>query len=175
MAKTKQQKQDLVKVYKEIISKSNAVLFAKPHALTVNEINDAKKKLGDQEGAAVVVKNTLFKRALKESNIEYPVIDDKGMNLIFFSFKDAAFVAKTMDELAKAERITIKESILNGQKITGSQVKVLASLPSLDVMRAKFVGTLNAPITGMVNVISGNIRGFMNVLTALQQTHQART
>jgi len=50
-----------------------------------------------------------------------------------------------------------------------SQVKQLATLPSKDELRGQLVGTINAPVSGFVNVLAGNLRGLVQVLNARTQ------
>ena len=54
----------------------------------------------------------------------------------------------------------------DGQFVGVDDVKALASLPSKEQLRAQLVGTISAPISGFVKVMSGNVRGVINVLNA---------
>jgi len=59
--------------------------------------------------------------------------------------------------------------ILEGKFLSKEEVLALAKLPSKQELYAKVVGSLNAPISGFVNVLAGNIRGLVNVLKAIEE------
>lgn len=167
MAKTREQKEKLVKDYKAQIEKSSAILFAEPMSIKVNEINDIRQKLGDENGAVVVVKNRIFKLAMKDSGLEMPEEDEKGMNVVMFLYSDPVDGAKMLFDLSKEDKFTLRYSILDGNKITPEEVKQLASLPSAEELIMKVLYGFNAPATGFVTVLNGSLRGFMNVLNAI--------
>ncbi len=68
----------------------------------------------------------------------------------------------------KHEDIEFQGGILEGQIIDIEELKKLADLPSREELLAKVVGSLNAPISGFVNVLAGNLRGLVNVLNAIK-------
>jgi large subunit ribosomal protein L10 len=169
MPKTKTQKEDLVLKYREVIKKSNSMIFSEPHSIKVNEINELRKSIGDDGGAVWIVKNTLFERALKDEGIDMPAENREGMNLVFFSFTDPAAVAKVAFEISKEEKVGLKNSLLSGSEISVDQVKHLAELPSLDELRAKVLGTMLAPISAFARVLNGNTNSMLNLLNNLSQ------
>ena len=77
--------------------------------------------------------------------------------------------SNTVAEFAKEHKIlTLKAGVVEGQVIDADGVKALASLPSREVLIAKLLGSMNAPITGMVNVLQGNIRNLVYTLDAIR-------
>ena len=65
--------------------------------------------------------------------------------------------------------IVFEAGILEGKGLTAAEVKQLASLPSKEQLLGQLVGTLNAPISGFVRVLAGNLRGLVTVLSAIQE------
>jgi large subunit ribosomal protein L10 len=67
------------------------------------------------------------------------------------------------------DKISFVGGMLDGKFISGDEVESLANLPSKKELYAQMVGSLNAPISGFVNVLAGNIRGLVNVLKAINE------
>ena len=59
--------------------------------------------------------------------------------------------------------------VLGQQVMNAAEVKALAKIPSKEQLLGQLVGTLNAPISGFVNVLAGNLRGLVNVLNAVKE------
>ena len=68
----------------------------------------------------------------------------------------------------KTEALTVKAGICDGKIIDAAGVDALANLPSREEMLAKIVGSMQAPISGLVNVLQGNIRNIVYVLDAVR-------
>jgi large subunit ribosomal protein L10 len=66
------------------------------------------------------------------------------------------------------ERLDFLGGILEGKFIDAAQVKFLADLPSREELYAKLVGSINAPVSGFVNALAGNLRNLVGVLNAIQ-------
>jgi large subunit ribosomal protein L10 len=87
---------------------------------------------------------------------------------------DEVSAAKVVHTFAKDnEIVTIYGGILEGKFIDASGVKSLASLPSKQELLAKVVGSLNAPVSGFVNVLAANIRNFVSVLSNIKDKKTA--
>ena len=85
--------------------------------------------------------------------------------------KDAVAPAKILKEFikeTKTEALTVKAGLVDGQVIDVAAVDALASLPSREELLAKLVGSMQAPISGLVNVLQGNIRNMVYVLDAVR-------
>ena len=116
-----------------------------------------------------VVKNAYTRIAATELGFEGLGEHLVGPVAIAISYDDAVAPAKTLAEFAKEHKIlTLKAGVVEGQVIDADGVKALASLPSREVLIAKLLGSMNAPITGMVNVLQGNIRNLVYTLDAIR-------
>lgn len=168
MALTKDDKKALIERYKGKISEAKALFVLKPQAITPNEASELKKKLYEQDSSLNVVKNTLFKIALKDSGIQIEI--EGGENAIVFAGDDFPAVAKIIKEFIKeTEKAEIQRGFVEGQIIGVDQFNTLADLPSRDVLIAQVLSTIEAPISSFVRILSGNISGFINVVNAIKE------
>jgi len=171
MAKTKQQKQDEVKQLTDNFQEARSVVFTSFEALNMAESQDLRKKLRDEKVAFQVSKKTLLKKALNDAKIDGVELNDFTGNVaVAFGKEDEVAPAKVLNNFAKDhEQLQIKSGMLEGQIITQEKVKQLAGLPSRMELIAKTVATIGAPLSGFVNVLSGNLRGLVNVLNSIKE------
>ena len=95
----------------------------------------------------------------------------EGPTALAYSTEDAVAPAKILKEFikeTKTEALTVKVGICDGQVIDAAGVEALANLPSREELLAKLVGSMQAPISGLVNVLQGNIRNMVYVLDAVR-------
>jgi large subunit ribosomal protein L10 len=165
----KTQKKELVKDITEKIKAAKAVVFADFRGLRVKDLNSLKKELRKSEAGVKVAKKTLMGIALKDAGIKFDVEKLEGQVAISTS-PDEVTAAKIIDIFSKKnENIKILGGFVGEKEMTAEEVKMLAKLPGRDEMLAKLVGTINAPISGFVNVLAGNIRGLVQVLKAVAE------
>ncbi len=169
MPQNKQQKGEVLQKIQEKIAKSKTILFSADQGLNVKTVEDLRKALKAEGAEYLVAKKTLIKMATKElmPNEELDKIDGSvGMTL---SYEDEVSGAKILHKFAKAnEKLNISGGILENKYIDTSVVQRLASLPSKHELLAKLVGTIQAPVSGLVNVLSGNLRNLVGVLGAIK-------
>jgi large subunit ribosomal protein L10 len=132
---------------------SKVVIIAHYHGLTVSQITDLRKEVRKVGAKFQVSKNSLANLAVENTNF-------KGLTKLFTgpisvaSSADPVSLAKVMTEYAKTnEKFLILGGIVDEQFVDLNQIKLFASLPSLDELRAKIVGLLNAPATKIVRVL----------------------
>ena len=168
MGQTKQQKDVIVKELAEKLKGSKAVVFSDYKGLKVKDMTLLRKELRAEGVSLNVVKKTLMDLALKDAGIEVDVKALEGQIAIAVSEKDEVAAAKIIAKLAKAnENLKIVGGVLGTKELTVEEVNALAKLPSKEELLSKLVGTLNAPISGFVNVLAGNMRGFVTALQAI--------
>jgi large subunit ribosomal protein L10 len=164
---TKEQKKIIVEELAKKLKNSKAVVFSDYKGLTVKDMSALRKELRDQEIEFKVVKKTLINLALKDAGISLDVSELEGQIAMAISSGDEVAAAKIIEKTAKAnENIKIVAGILGEKALNSDEVKALAKLPSKEEMLAKLVGTINAPVSGFVNVLAGNLRGLVQVLKA---------
>lgn len=168
MAQTKVQKEVIVKDLVEKLKSSKAVVFSDYKGLNVKDMTTLRRDLRAEGVDLKVLKKTLMQIALKDAGIEMDVKKLEGQIAIAVSSRDEVAAAKIIAKLAKVnENLKIAGGILGTKELSAEEVNALAKLPSKEELLAKLVGTLNAPVSGFVNVLAGNMRGLVTVLKAV--------
>lgn len=170
MALSKEKKAEVVSEVSELLSGSKMTVFAKYSGTTVKSMQQLRAQAKPDGTVVKVVKNRLFRQALKDSGkFESVELSTFSGQLIYaFNADDEVAPAQNLAAFAKQEPQIEFVGGLNadGQLLSADDIKALASLPSKDQLRAQLVGTIGAPISGFVNVLAGNVRGVLNVLNA---------
>jgi large subunit ribosomal protein L10 len=171
MAITKEKKIELINDIVGKLQKSKAVVFTDYRGLTVEDLDEVRTKLRLEGVDFKVIKNTLFRKAVIEAGLEMDFTALSGHPIAAaFSYDDEVAPAKITYEFSKKnENLEIIGGILEGKEINAISIKSLAKLPGREELYAKIVGSLAAPMSGMVNVLSGNLRGLVNVLSAYKE------
>lgn len=165
---TKKQKKDIVEDLSEKLKNSKAVVFSDFKGLKVKDMMAMRKELRAAGVSFNVVKKTLIEIALRDAKIEMDIKSLEGQIAVAVSSSDEVAAAKIIAKVAKAnENLKIVGGILGDNILAIDEVNALASLPGKEELLTKLVGTLNAPISGFVNVLAGNLRGLVNVLKAI--------
>lgn len=172
MPKSKQQKQEAVASLVKNLKEAKGVVFANFQGLTVAQTEDLRGQCFKDSVDMLVVKKTLVKRAFDEAGLTVTDPDNfEGGVATFTSSADEITPAKIVATFAKKhELVSVFGGILEGKFIDTLMVKKLAALPSKQELLSKMVGSLNAPISGFVQVMAGNLRGLVQVLNAYKES-----
>lgn len=168
MAFTKEQKQKILSQYVEWLKDSRAVVLLDYKKLDMKTIDGMRAKAREVGGELHVAKNTLLGKALTEAGYQGGV-QPTGTTLCAFAFEDAASMAKVMEDAVKESKenlFKVKSGYLDGVAINAAQVKVLAELPPLPVMRATLLGTIMAPASKLVRTLAEPGRQIAAVIKA---------
>ncbi|MGI6697868.1 MAG: 50S ribosomal protein L10 [Clostridiales bacterium] len=167
-------KEQVVNEIKEKFQRAEAVVLVDYRGLNVAEVTELRKRFREAGADYKVYKNTLMTRALTELGIEGLNPYLTGPNAIALGYDDPVVPAKIISEFAKDhDKLEIKAGMISGKVIGAEGIKSLASLPSKEVLVAQVLGGLNAPITGLVNVLQGNIRNLVYALNAIAEKKTA--
>jgi large subunit ribosomal protein L10 len=165
---TRSQKKEIVKALAHEIKESKAVVFSDFKGLSVKNMTALRKELRGQGIDLKVIKKTLINIALKDAGVNMNVKEMEGQIALAISQEDEVMAAKIVAKAAKAnENLKIVGGILGKDALSKEEIIALSKLPSKEELLAKFVGTINAPVSGFVNVLAGNLRGLVNVLKAV--------
>jgi large subunit ribosomal protein L10 len=147
------QKQEAIETLKGVFDGAGAVVVTHYLGLTVAEMTDLRGRLR-QEGAQLqVVKNTLVQKALNGSVGEAGDALFKGPVAIAFA-PDPVSAAKVATQYAKDnDKFTVVGGLMGQQVLDQASIKALAALPSLDQLRAKLIGLLQAPATKIAGIM----------------------
>lgn len=169
MAKTKQQKTEVVDTLTERFQNGKGVVFATFTNVPMSGTERLRKTCRKEGIYYTVPKKTLTNKALKEAGIEASVADFEG-NVSVAVANDEVAPAQTLATFAKEfEGFNIVGGILEQKFIDAKQVQALSQLPSKHELLGKVVGTLQAPISGFVRVLNGNLSGLVQVLNAIKE------
>lgn len=169
MAKTRLQKEtQLAKLNDQFGSKK--AVFVDYQGLSVKEIENLRNSLEEKGISFNVVKNTLVKIALKDFGVA--VEDDLLKKPVAIAFSDDEVApSKEIKNFTKIhEKLEILGGVIEKQFVPASTINALALLPSREELYAKVVGSIAAPISGLVNVMAGNIRGLVSVLNQYKES-----
>ena len=170
MAISKQQKEEALKQYGNWISASRAVILTEYSGLTMKDLDQLRQKMRDVGAEFHIVKNTLGKIAIRE--VGYSVDENifSGSTAIGFAFEDAPGAAKVLSDFANSsEFVKIKGGYLGSSLMNAEQVKALAEMPPLPVMRAQLLGIINAPASKLVRILAEPGRQIAAVIKAFSE------
>lgn len=174
MAISKERKDELVGKYAEWVKKSQALIVTEYAGLSMKQVDDIRGKIREAGGEFHIVKNTLGEVALTSAGIPVNQKLLTGSTAIAFAFKDAPQLAKVISDYARtSEFVKIKGGYLNERAISAEDVKNLAEMPPLPVMRAQLLGMLNAPASKLVRTLAEPGRALASVVRAYSEKDNA--
>jgi large subunit ribosomal protein L10 len=134
-------------------------------ALKTVEFNEMRAKLRPLKSEYRVVKNSLTRIALKNAGMEKLAEMLNGPTALVLERGDAIAATKAVFEFAKThENLKINGGIFEGKVLSAVELKAIASLPSREVLLAKLLGTLQAPMVNLVSVLQAPMRDLVGVL-----------
>jgi len=173
-AKVLETKKQIVQEMSEKMKTASAGVIVDYKGITVADDTKLRSDLRKAGVEYAVVKNTLTSFAAKEAGLDGLCECLNGTTAMAISMNDPVAAAKILSEYAKKnDNFKIKAGFVEGKLIDESGVKSLASLPPREVLIAKVLGGFNAPISGLVNVLNGNIRGLVVALQAIADQKSA--
>lgn len=149
-------------------------IFVDYKGITVEEDTALRKELREAGVKYSVVKNSILSFAIKEAGYDSLKEVLTGTTAMATCENDLVAPAKILRKFAKKhDKFKIKGGFVEGGVIDAAGVVSLADLPSKEVLIAKMLGSFNAPISGLVNVLNGNIRGLVVALNAIAEKKSA--
>jgi large subunit ribosomal protein L10 len=144
---TRTQKEEAVGVLRDKITRASGVYVADYRGLTVQQIDALRAKLraaGNNEYQ--VAKNSLLQRASADTPAQALAPWLEGPTAVAFAFGDPVALAKVLVDYAKEnDKFSIKGGLMDGRALAPAEIATIATLPSLDELRGKLVGLLQAP------------------------------
>lgn len=167
---TKEQKQELVNDLVDKFSKTKLTAFIDFSYLNVAQISDLRKKLRELGADLKVAKKRLIDLALEKVGLkEIKVKEFEGQIALVFGYEDEIAPAKAIYQFSlKNEPMKILGGVLDGQFLGKDQILFLAKLSSREQLLSKLVSCLNAPLSGLVSVLNGNLRNFVYLLSKIK-------
>jgi large subunit ribosomal protein L10 len=170
LAVSKERKGEVLATYAEWLKKSQAVILVEYTGAKMKDLDVIRAKIRESGGEFHVVKNTLARRVFAEHGMTFPTDYLVKSTAVSFAFSDPASTAKALTEATKGkEAIKVKGGFMAGQTLSPAQVKALADMPPLPVVRAQLLGVLLAPAGKLVRTIAEPARGLAAVIKAFAE------
>lgn len=173
MAISRQRKEELIALYADMLTRSQGVILTEFRGIKDKDLKAIRKAVREANGTYRITKTRLLIKALESAG--YPVPTDlKGTPLaVGFCFGDVPAVAKALTGVAKdSDVLTIRGGLMGQSYVSAAEVKAIADLPPLEVLRAQLVGVLDAPAANLVGVIQAGVAQVINVVNAYAEKEQ---
>src|SRR6476661_4165532 len=165
----KEDKERVVTELTERLKTAETLIVADYRGLTMPQIDALRGRLLEHGAKFTVVKNTLTRRAAEAAGADALLAMLEGPSAIAFieADGDMVAVAKALADSARTTKIlAIRGGILDGSPIGEEEVKNLATLPPLDVLRGQVIGAITAPLMTVVGLISAPVRDLIGLIDA---------
>lgn len=172
MSITKERKKEIIMDLSNRFSKSKSIVFLGFQGLTATENVKLRRKLRSENIDYKVAKKTLIRKGLEEAKIKgSEELSLEGPVAVAVGYDDEIAPARLANEYSKEnKKLKLLGGFVEAKYIDAVGIKSLALLPNKEQLRAQLVGTINAPVSGFVNVLAGNIRGLVNTLKAIGES-----
>jgi large subunit ribosomal protein L10 len=161
------EKQNLTKEYLTRLNGSPFFIVADYKGLKVGHMTELRKRLQKAGAEVHVVKNSIFRIAAKEAGVADLNGALAGQIAVITGKKDISTTAKVVKTFnSEFDKLKVKFGYLNNQRLADTEIATLADLPSIEVLRAKFLGLLNAPATKLVTLLNTPASQLARVLQA---------
>jgi len=170
VALSKEKKAAVIAETADMLANSKLIVVASYRGTSVQSLQALRRQARDQQSTVRIIKNRLVQKAL-QADSRFKNADTEfltGQLLYASSDQDEIAPAKVIAEFAKSEpQVEFVAGInADGTIIDAEDVKVLAALPTRDQLRGQLVGLLVSPWSGLANILTGNVQGVLNVLSA---------
>ncbi|NLZ24550.1 50S ribosomal protein L10 [Candidatus Dojkabacteria bacterium] len=170
MSKSRTQKEELLKKYKELIESKSGYLLVNSDKIDTTTVTNLKIQLKDVDATFAVLKNSIFKIALQDTKQPVQIQDFDGPTALITFEQDPTQPAKLVKQIQKESKLLdSKAGVYEGEFLSAERVMQLADIPSREVLLSQLVGTLNAPLSNFVNVLTGNVRSLTVVLKGISE------
>jgi large subunit ribosomal protein L10 len=167
------EKGEFIATLNQVFSDTGSIVVAHYSGLTVAEMTALRARMRDAGAGVKVAKNRLAKLALKGTDAEHITDLFKGQTVIAYS-RDPVTAPKVATDFARThERLVIVGGAMGKTNLDSDGIKALASLPSLDELRAKLVGMIAAPATRIAQIVAAPAAQIARVVGAYARKDEA--
>ena len=154
---TRAQKEDQISLLKDKFSRAKCIYVVDYLGLDVDSVNQLRRRIRENEAGEYeyrVTKNTVLRLAAEGSDVAGIAEHFQGPTAIALSYGDPAGLAKIMADFAKdREAFEVKGGLLDGAPVSSEEIATLATLPSLDELRAMLIGLIQAPASKIARLL----------------------
>jgi large subunit ribosomal protein L10 len=165
--KIKQHKTEGVNEIKELVKSSRDVIFTDYRGLNVTQITQLRRALRERETEYRVIKNNYAKLAMEQLELPFAeefLVDPTALALVR---ADVGPVAKLLFEFMRDSTLRIKGGLVEGRVVSAQDVESISRLPSREQLYAMLMGTINAPLSNMLQVMNGVISKLVRTVQAV--------
>jgi len=169
----REQKSEVIDEIAGQITAADAVFAVDYRGISVPQAAELRSRLREADASFRVVKNSLTERAADKAGAEELRALLQGPTAFAFVHGDAATAAKALNDFGRRSGglLPFKGGLLDGKPLTSEELQTIARLPSRDVLHAQLVGTVAAPLTGLVRGLGALLAG---VAVALGQVREKK-
>jgi len=167
LAIKKVRKDERVEQYTDLLKNSSAIFLTQYGGMSVKDLEALRIKVSEADGQINVTKNTLLRIAMEANELTPPLDLMNGQVATSFALGEVPTLAKVLVDSAKTnDKLTIIGGMLGDRRLTPAEIEALATLPSLDQLRAQILGLVSAPAQGIASAVANGVRQVVNVLDA---------
>jgi len=170
----KDQKGTIVERLTENLGRASIALISEYKGMTAAQSDDMRRRLRAVRGEFRVAKNTLMRRAIKDTR--YEALDEKlgGPVGLILSYADPVELAKTVTSMRElGDKFKVRGGVLDGKALSAEEVQALAALPPREVIFAQLLGLLQAPATRLARLLNEPGSAMARLLDAISKRQGA--
>ncbi|GAC1413244.1 MAG: 50S ribosomal protein L10 [Candidatus Doudnabacteria bacterium] len=153
------------------LQNAKSIVFADYRGTTVKKIDELRSNLRKEGIFTKVAKTTLIRKALEKHGVDISSMDFKAPVVMAISKEDEVAPARIFTAFVKENKnVKILGGVMENKVLSASEVGALASLPTKQQLLGQLVGTINAPVSGFVNVLAANLRSLVYVFNAINES-----
>lgn len=165
---TRDAKANLVQALRERFGRQRISIFSDIRGISVAALTRFRRDLKTADAELKVAKKTLMRRALAEAGITLDPKELEGEIGVIFGYGDQAEPARLAARFGKEQpTFRVLRGILGGTVVAGEELIAFAALPPRDILLAMLARAFQAPLQRLVNVLQGNIRNLVGVLSQI--------
>ncbi len=173
MAKTREEKKQLLEQYKTALEDNPNYILVDMHGVTMPQITKLKQNLKETGSEFFVVKNTIFKIAAQEKEQPTKLQEIEDATGVIICGEDITEPAKILKDMQKEYKVlNTKSGVLFGEMAKAEKVEALAEIPSREELLGKLVGSMISPLRGFMGAATGNVRDFVYALSQVKEKRQ---
>lgn len=167
---TRSKKEEIVKSAEDLLQKQKVLFFSKFSGVSVNKLAQFRRELKKIGGEFKIIRKTLLQLALKNKKINANVLEMPGEVGVIAGYEGEVDPARVAVKFGKENpTFQVISGFLGDSLLKNQDVLALAKLPTREQLLGKLVGVLQAPIGNFQGVLSGNMRGFITIVSQLSK------
>ncbi len=171
---TRAQKEEQIAEFKEKFERANSFYVADYRGLDVPAVNELRSKIHVEGGGDYeyrVLKNAVLRRAVEGLDASEVKEHFNGPTVVAFSYGDSIGLAKILTDFSNAHDVfELKGGVFDGKAVTPAEIGTIANLPTLDELRGKLVGLIQAPAAQLARLMNAPAGQLARVVEARRKS-----